>query len=645
MTDTETDLAAILAEEGAEAFIDQRDTPIPMAGVKSLPYGYTMTARGLRYKAQGEDVNALVVLTPFNVLGRITDAAGSNPGTVIAWVDELGRYSETVVPDLLLHSSGGTLPAELAKLGLRCVVAAEKPLKFFFNFLACHTWVTRCDQPGWQPSGAYALPNGQILGASEGSHMLTGKTPDRFQQMGSLADWKTGVAHLAVGNSRLILAVSHSFVGPILRDLEEMFCAIHLEGGSSSGKSSTLEMAGSSWGRPDARDQIRSWRSTDNAIEGAATAANDGLLLLDELGQAPVDSLKDSLYMLANGFGKARANVDGSSRAVRNWRIAMFSTGERSPDDIIKMARRDAPVGLDVRLVSIPADAGVGMGVFENLHGSASPKDFADRLRAAAHRLHGTAGPAFLAWYIARRADPVFLADLRRRVTSLAEAMTPPGADGQIARAMTKAAVTAIAGELAIEAGVLPWQKGAAELGVRRCMTAWLARRGSLRPREEADVLRALSRFISAHGGTRFEDTSPLAISVRDRAGWVCPDGVYWVTGPAFSEIVAPASKKFAAELLLREGYAEQAGSIRASINGLRVRVYAIKPKIMAFTDEPVDHVAEARVDAEAEDPAPASPAVDPKPCLNGINRARDEHMARVQAKRLRENPSQDDIL
>ncbi len=581
----------IIAAEGG-VFDDGRDAPIPMTGCDSLPHGYTMTARGLRYRPETAEHSAIVTLDAFDALGRITDADGTNPGTVISWTDHLGRRLETVVPDTLLHSSGGALPAELARRGLRCAVNSEKNLRFFFSALNCHTQIARCERPGWQMGGAYLLPTGEVIGAPPGSHHLAGRQPDRCRRAGDLDACKAGVAAPAVGNSRLVYAISQPFAGPLMEPAEEPFVATHLIGGSSSGKSTVLEAAASVWGRPDARDMVRSWRSTDNALEGIAGAANDGFLALDEMGQVSADILAASLYMLANGAGKARANTDGTTRAVRSWRACVFSTGERAPEAIIRTARRapDNPAGLDVRMICIPADAGKGMGVFEELHGWPSPQAFADALKSAAARCHGTAGRAWLEW-LTRRRDPTgrFDAELRRDVAALAADITPAGADGQVARVVAKAALVGVAGERAIAAGILPWPAGTAEAAVRRCMKDWLAARGGLRAREELDVLRAVQAFVSAHGQARFEDVDAgidFEPVVRDRAGWKTPSH-FLFTAPAFAEAVRPAGKKDAAKVLVREGYMTEAGSTREYVRDQqRARVYAVSRDILDWSED-----------------------------------------------------------
>jgi uncharacterized protein (DUF927 family) len=88
-----------------------------------------------------------------------------------------------------------------------------------------------------------------------------------FRQAGTLESWQQSVGRYAVGNSRLVLAISAAFAGPLIGP-----CAaeggIHFKGASSTGKSTALHVAGSVWGGGDANGYVRSWRTTANGLEG-----------------------------------------------------------------------------------------------------------------------------------------------------------------------------------------------------------------------------------------------------------------------------------------------------------------------------------------------------------------------------------------
>ena len=139
-----------------------------------------------------------------------------------------------------------------------------------------------------------------------------------------------------------------------------------------------------------------SWRTTDNSAESWCAAANDGLLMLDEISQGDGRVVDALAYMLASGAGKGRANRNGMSRPVIRWRLVFVSTGEVGLAQKLAEAGLRVRAGQLVRLIEIPADAGAGRGVFENLHGFDNGAALADELKQATAQHTGHAGPAFV---------------------------------------------------------------------------------------------------------------------------------------------------------------------------------------------------------------------------------------------------------
>ena len=153
--------------------------------------------------------------------------------------------------------------------------------------------------------------------------------------------------------------------------------------------------------------QLGSWRTTDNASEAAAAGACDTLMLLDEVSQAKASAVDAMAYMLANGCGKARADRTGAARDVASWRILLLSTGETGLADKIAEDGKQARAGQSVRVVDVPADAGRGFGVFENLHGFADGALLSAHLRLSSEAHSGHAGRAFVECITQDRAEVI----------------------------------------------------------------------------------------------------------------------------------------------------------------------------------------------------------------------------------------------
>lgn len=380
---------------------------------------------------------------------------------------------------------------------------------------------------GWVSDHVFALPDRAFSAgnlAGEALICLEG-AEHGYSQKGTLADWQEGVARFAVGNSRLMLAMSAAFCGPFLMRAMREGGGVHLRGGSSTGKTTALHAAASVWG---GRDFLRTWRATANGLEGVAEAHTDTLLCLDEMGQVSGRDAGASAYMLANGQGKARASREGDARRSKTWRVIFLSTGELSlADKIAEDARGRQAAGQEVRVLDLPADAGAGLGLFETLHGKPGAAALADHIRQAAGAHYGHAGPAFLEWLVPRIDQAVETFRVRCRIF---EDHTPEGADGQIRRAAGRFAMIAAAGEAAIEAGVAPWPAGEPTRAAERCFADWLEARGGCHSAEDRNAVDYIRAFIEAHGASRFQadDAIEPAASLRDRVGVVVErdDGV-----------------------------------------------------------------------------------------------------------------------
>jgi uncharacterized protein (DUF927 family) len=346
----------------------------------------------------------------------------------------------------------------------------------------------------------------------------TGAIDHAYRKSGMLEEWQEHVARYAISNSRLGLALSTAFAAPLLYPTSSESGGFHFRGGSSTGKTTALIVAGSAWGGGGVRGFIRTWRATSNGLEGVAALHCDALLCLDEMGQVDGREAGAIAYMLANGCGKARANRDGFARPAAEWRLLFLSSGEVGlADKIAEDGRgRRAAAGQQVRIVDIAADAGAGFGLFENVHGFASADAFARHLRMAASEYYGLAWRAFMQ-LLTKDFDAIAPTVNGYRDEFLAE-NCPAGADGQVSRVAARFGLVAAGGEMATAFGVLPWQPGEATKAAARCFADWLAVRGGVEPAEERDAIAMVRRFIELHGTSRFEAMGDLA--PRDASGF-----------------------------------------------------------------------------------------------------------------------------
>ena len=434
-----------------------------------------------------------------------------------------------------------------------------------------------------------------------------GALESALRTAGTLGSWQDQVAQYAPGNSRLVLALSAAFAAPLIYPTGSESGGFHLRGASSTGKSTALVVAGSAWGGGGIQGWVQTWRATDNGLEGLAEMHCDCLLCLDELSQADSRHAGATAYMLSNGLGKVRASRSGDARAPAEWRLLFLSSGEIGlADKIAEDGRgRRAAAGQQVRIVDIAADAGAGMGIFEELHGFTTATVFADQLKAASRENYGHASRAFLR-AIAGRFDDI-APSVRVHARNFIAEYCPSAPDGQVSRVATRFALVAAGGELATAYGVLPWETGEAMRGAARCFADWLAGRGGTGASEETDALRAVRQFIEMHGASRFEamgilaphDSSgaPLEQRILNRAGFRrrdCDGEIEYVilSETWRSEVCAGLDAGAVTKALVSRGLLE-VGSDRKPQVQVRLpnhkglsRCYVVKSNILADVDD-----------------------------------------------------------
>jgi putative DNA primase/helicase len=271
-----------------------------------------------------------------------------------------------------------------------------------------------------------------------------------------------------------------------------------------------MVMAGSVWGKGD--NFVGTWRATGNGLEGVAVSHNDTCMILDEISESSSKDVGSIVYAIANGHGKLRANRSGFARTPQHWRLLMLSSGERGLAAHMAESGASIKAGQEVRLPDVPVTR--THGVFDNLHGHQNGSEFSDYLKWTANKYYGHAGPKFIEQLI----DSPERGQLRAMHEKLHSTFDTDG--GQEKRTADRFAVSALAGELAIQFGLLPLKEGAAVAAARVLFNAWKENRGA-GDSEPRQILRAVSDFVSRHSESRFSSlSSEERHNVRDRAGW-----------------------------------------------------------------------------------------------------------------------------
>ena len=396
------------------------------------------------------------------------------------------------------------------------------------------TAFTITDRAGWHED-SYIMPSGETITATDKDPAIiyNGDTSQAkaYQPNGELTDWQQNIARYAVGNSRLCLALGASFAAPLLSLLNEESGGFHLMGDSSDGKTTAAKVALSVWGKPSG--SLLSWSGTKIGFSNTAAARNDGLLVLDEIGQASPHVIGDTVYSVMNGINKVQGAKQGGNRALSRWKVMMFSTGEKTPDSILKHHKGDWNAGQAARLPSIRAAA--QYGIYDTLHGFEDGALLSEHIAQSAEKYHGTAGRLFIRQLL----DNLEQAKQQATERMAAFMATIPELSGQARRVAKRFAIAASALELAAPVTGLPVGVGMA--GVKKCFDEWLEANGAGK-HEDRRIIEQAEDFIAQHAlGTRFMEWSDKSTN-KDHAGYRKQEGEkleLWVIRRVFADEIA----------------------------------------------------------------------------------------------------------
>lgn len=502
---------------------------------------------------KGEAPPALIqqwICSPLHVEAVTFDGQDNNFGRMLRFKTTVGKWREWAMPMELLRGAGDELRGELLAMGVEIDPHAGRSLLGQYLQAKPPKRRIRCAlQVGWC-GDSFVLPDTVIGAAASGVIFQSGERGhDEFTKAGTLTGWQSDIAARAVGNPLLTLALSASFAGAMLARCNGESGGIHFVGDSSTGKTTAIEAACSTWGGANYR---RSWRATSNGMEGAASLFNDGLLALDEISECDPREVGAIIYALGNGRGKQRASRTGNARGVTRWRCFVLSSGERTIATAMAEGGAKAKAGQSVRLLDIPAAR--KFGAWDNLHGLPSGTAFSDAIKTAAVTHYGHAGRAFLE-KLTR--DNRNLGEYLERIKVLPGLSTDDG-EGQAKRAAGRFAMLALAGEVATEYGITGWPEGAAIEAAVVGFKAWQSTRGHGND-ERRQILEQVSGFIARHGDSRFSDAAQANSddTMRiNRAGWWRDDGerIYMFNAEGMREAVKGFDFKRALNILQEAG-------------------------------------------------------------------------------------------
>lgn len=486
---------------------------------------FTTDKKGV-WAANAETQTKMKVCSPLTIEADTRNARGEGWGRLLIFQDREGREKSWVMPHAWLAGDRSRYREKLLDMGLSISPEPEAPaLLHAYLHKQPEQIALSVDHVGWAEDG-FVFPD-VTIGGKDGQRIYlqaSSGVNNLLETSSALNEWQESIGHYCIGNSRLVFVVSAAFAAPLLTPYGIAGGGFHFMGKSSVGKSTSQYVAGSVWGGGGKDGYVQTWKATATGLEYLSEYHNDNLLCLDEIGEANPKDIGQSVYMIANGRGKHRGQAGGGLRKQSTWNVLALSSGEKTLSEYMAEDGQKIKEGQEVRLIHLPADAGAGFGLFEDLHGFSKGKDFSDHLKSASLSHYGTPIRAFLERLINQRLVTATRQKFEEFKKKFIADNVKNDADELAGRAADRFAVIGFAGELATEWDITGWPVGEATKAALRLFRDWMIFRGQRDGGEDAGVRRVVE-FTQRHGSSRFQavDKDGKAVSgekVINRAGF-----------------------------------------------------------------------------------------------------------------------------
>lgn len=469
---------------------------------------FEMRSNGLFFINEVKGIQKeLWISDAIRVLAKISNPESKNWGLLLQWKDAANVVHEKSFSMSLLQTDGTELRKILVDMGL--MISTDKYAKSrFLEFLATlpvEKLAKKVSRVGWCEN--QYITSSHIFGENLKNEMVIYEYHDPHQccTKGTLEEWQINISKLAESHEYLVLAICIGFSGQILELLDHKGSGIHFKGGSSKGKSTALKTASSIWDNPE--KYYRTWRNTSNALEKTAFSHNDGLLILDEIGEIPLSKeLGSIIYMLVNGMSKSRMNKESELQDNFQWKLVFISSGEKTVSEMMQEVGQSTKLGQETRLINIDIDDSK-FGIFNEVTFAKDAATQANLLNCNVKKFHGAAGVEWLNYLTQDKKSAQLLAE--NLYNDYRVFLNVSNQQGHIQRVTDFFALIATAGEMATQAGITGWNHGAALNAIKFVYNDWLSKFKYVGNFENKQILKKVKSFFEANSSSRFELINP----------------------------------------------------------------------------------------------------------------------------------------
>lgn len=522
---------------------------------------------------------------PFKVLSAFSDIDGVSNGLQILFKKYDGAEIEFNFKKTDLISKNGNVIADLVDYGFKYDLSKLSNLRNALNSLETENIATITYKNGWvDENNSYFLSGKMLSGDTNHKVIWGGDIAEKYQQKGTLENWNYVVGNACKHSNAMALTVCAALSGAALKICKNDGFGFHFYGGSSNGKSLLIEAGASVYGK-----EVKSWNTTANGIEGAACAANDGIICLDELSEGTAKDVSKIAYMLANGKGKQRANINGDAKKIKTWKLVLLSSGEVTLEQKINEDNGQSKLkaGQLVRFIQIPVFDNNKMGIFKSVpERFKNTAEYADYLKKQIPEYQGVVIQE-LVKNLAIDKD-IFVRDFYQKYASILEKKYEKSSN-QVKRALKHFAITMAIGEYAVSKNILDFEQGFLAKACQKCLDDWI----KTMPNTNYEVLegvKTIKKFIEVNGQSAFSSDgiddymSSKKFGVRvDSKG--SEDNLYCFFTTSFvGEVMKGINPKPSLDYLKKAGILitnKDRNDYKIPYQGKQVRTYAISDKIL----------------------------------------------------------------
>ena len=344
---------------------------------------------------------ARVCPIPIVIVGRIHNVDTGTEMVTLAYFQD-GRW-KTIAVDRMMISSPSDI-VKLTKYGIPIDTASARVLMKYFHDLQVvnkdvFPVITSVKTCGWKGShsnfvlGRHKIPGGTIEFDLDSKGYMN--LIDGFNTKGSYNNCKETIRSI-LPYPKVLFGIYASLAAPILSLLKQQGFTVHYAGRTSSGKTTTAELAASIWGDPE--NIIQSWNATPVFVEQLAGLMGNLPIFLDDSHLACLDSKFEIIQMIANGVGRGRGAKQGGVRHTLRWNTVLISTGE----------------GMLVDTNSYDGNTARVITLWGSPFGDLNDGEFIENIKASVKDNYGYIGRAFVGGLVhALQNDKNFLNTLR----------------------------------------------------------------------------------------------------------------------------------------------------------------------------------------------------------------------------------------